>query len=283
MKTMRMNPILLACAAVLGLTACGEGADPGTSLDASALLEDAAFSAALNDGDGEDLVLASFDVPLDLAAEEDVEAELDRDGGYALDCSLDGFKARIREHYDQNGDGRLGRVELGVLRAQLAQRPTHRHRFARHHRISRLHWIYDSDDSRDLDEVELDELRTDLELRCFNRQVYLIETYDENGDGELDSDEWALAIEDLHARREERRAAILDEFDANGDGELDGAERLAAFAARREKIAERRAAIVEEFDEDGDGELNADEKATLREELKARVRGEHFLEGYEVP
>jgi Ca2+-binding EF-hand superfamily protein len=280
---MRVTPIMLACAVLLGLTACGEDSQLGVPVDESALIEDAAFSAALNDGDGEDLVLASFDVPMELAAEEDVESDLDTDADYAPDCSLDGLKARIREHYDQDRDGRLSRREFSALRAQFAERPSRRHRFARHHRITRLRWIYDADDSRDLDEAELDEMRADLELRCFNREVYLIETYDENGDGELDEDEWALAVDDLRARRADRRAAILDEFDTDGNGELDRDERRAAFAARHERIVERRTAIVEEFDEDGDGELDVEEKAALRDALKARVRGEHFLDGDEAP
>jgi Ca2+-binding EF-hand superfamily protein len=280
---MRTTPIMLACAVLLGLTACGEDSQLGVPVDESALIEDAAFSAALNDGDGEDLVLASFDVPMELAAEEDVESDLDTDADYAPDCSLDGLKARIREHYDQDRDGRLSRREFSALRAQFAERPSRRHRFARHHRITRLRWIYDADDSRDLDEAELDEMRADLELRCFNREVYLIETYDENGDGELDEDEWALAVDDLRARRVDRRAAILDEFDTDGNGELDRDERRAAFAARHERIVERRTAIVEEFDENGDGELDVEEKAALRDALKACVRGEHFLDGDEAP
>jgi Ca2+-binding EF-hand superfamily protein len=281
MVMMRTTPIILACAAVLALSACGEDAGLGAPADSGALVENAAFSAALADGDGEDLELASFDVPMTLAAEEDIEAMLDSDGDYAPNCSLTALKARIRDHYDHNGDGRLGPFELHELRVQFMERPARRHRFARHHRIARLRWIYDADGSGDLDESQLDEMRADLEVRCFNRHAYLIETYDEDGNGELDEDEWALAVEDLRARRSERRQAILDEFDENGDGQLDRDERLAAFAARRARIAERRAAIIEEFDEDGDGELNEDEKAALREVLKARVRGEHFLDDEE--
>ena len=41
---------------------------------------------------------------------------------------------------------------------------------------------------------------------------------------------------------------------------------------------ERRVAIFNEFDVNDDGDLDAEEKAALRDSLKARVRGEYFLD-----
>ncbi len=261
------------------LLACGHTGDSGSGED-EALIEDAVFSAALTDGDGEGLLDSTVSGAQVLAAsEEEVESVLGTDEGFARDCSLDGLMERVIAEYDTDGDGKLDRSERKALRREFVPRPLRRHRFARHHRLARLRWIYDADDSRDLDEEERGELRADLEERCENRQAYLLEVYDEDESGTLDEEEWAQIHEDLKARRQARRDAILDEFDADEDGRLDFAERRAAHLALHEALKERRAAVIEEYDEDGDGDLDDDEKAALREALKERVRGGHFGEG----
>jgi len=275
-----IRSIILAGACVGLLVACGAVEDQGVGDGgAAALVEEASFSAALSDGDGEDLGAVSTGIDLALAAEEDVESDLDDDGVFEIDCSLAALRERVIDEYDGNGDGRLGADELHELREELGPRPLRRHCFARHHRLARLRWIYDGDDSGRLDEAERAELRADLEQRCENREAWLLASYDADGSGDLDAEEWAQAIEDLRARRRARRAAILEEFDLNGDGWLGPFERLAALHARVEAIQERRQALFDTYDVDDDGVLDADEKAALREALKSLVRGEYFVDG----
>ena len=259
-------PLLLACA-------------PTADEAAEGLIEDAAFSAALADGDGELLELGGLDADVEDLAEEDVDIELDAGDGFARECSVGAFRQRVIEEYDGDGSGRLELAELRVLREEFGPRPLRRHRYARHWRIARLHWIYDADDSGLLDASELARMRADLEARCENRREYLLATYDADESGDLDEAEWAEAQADLRERRLARREAILEAFDENEDGMLDFVERAAARAARREAIFERRVAIFLEYDVDENGDLDEAEKAALREELMARVRGEYFLEG----
>lgn len=277
-----MRAILLLAGCLPLMLGCGNSAgsasdDSGSA--ASELMEDAAFSAALSDGDGEDLgaSLASFE-PLLAAGEEGVAITLEVDGGFARDCSLSSFEARVLEEYDIDGDGELDSEERSALREEFGPQPVRRHRFARHHRHARLRWIYDDDDSGSLDDAEREELRGDLEERCENRQAYLLATYDADESGSLDEEEWAQAHEDLLARRAALRAALLEEFDLNDDGELDFEERRAAYLARHAAMKARRDAVIEEYDLDDSGDLDSEEKSALREALKQRVRGEHFSE-----
>ncbi len=271
----RITRMLLAVAALPLLAACAPTADE----EVDGLIEDAAFSAALADGDGELLEIGGLEADVEDLADEDVEIELDAGAAFARECSIAGFRERVVRHYDVDASGRLERDEVRVLRNDFGPRPERRHRFARHWRISRLHWIYDVDDSGLLDEDELAAMRADLEERCENRREYLLATYDLDASGDLDEEEWAEAVADLRERRMARREAILEAFDENDDGVLDFFERAAARAARREAIFERRVAVFLEYDVNDDGDLDTDEKAALREELMARVRGEYFLEG----
>jgi Ca2+-binding EF-hand superfamily protein len=284
-----IRAILMVGTGIPILIACGNSTDNGNGTGSAGsaaavnggatLSEEAAFSASLSDGDGQRLDLLTASDELDLAAaEEEVASVLDLDGGFARDCSLDAFEEDVVAEYDASGDGRLDIRELGMLRQEFRPRPIRRHRFARHHRLARLRWIYDGDDSRSLDEDEIEELRGDLEQRCQNRQAYLLENYDEDDSGSLDEEEWAQIRDDLQARKKAFRAAILDEFDADDDGRLDRDERREAHWAQHQAMKERRAAVIEEYDEDGDAELSSEEKLALREALKARVRGEHFGE-----
>jgi Ca2+-binding EF-hand superfamily protein len=277
-----MLSIAIAAVGAPILIACGNPAssDSATGDAAGAqLTEDAAISAVLSDGDGEGLsTLVASDEPLFSAAEEAVASIMETTGGYARSCRLRAFEEAVIQEYDTNGDGRLDRRERRQLRRDFRGKPTRRHRFARHHKRHRVRWIYDSDDSRSLNESEREELRSDLEERCENRRIYLLDHYDEDGSGSLDEDEWERIHEDLDARREARREALLEEFDADEDGSLDLEERREAYRAFHEAMKQKRSEAIERFDLDGDGTLDGEEKAALRESLKQRMRGEHFGE-----
>lgn len=257
------------------------GASCGTSEDAvddaDVDLEDAAFMAALAADEGETLDDVPDGDPLDAADEV-------LDDGDSLapetlwDCSLEAFKHRVRDAYDTDGDGRLSDEERGALREDMGggTRARRLHRWARHHRLRRLRWIYDADDSRSLSPEERQELREDLEMRCLNRQAWLLAQFDADDSGTLDETELQAAHEALRERARARHQEIIDAVDTDDDGRLSAGERMAARERMRQRVQERREALVADFDEDGDGTLSADERALLREALKARVRGEHL-------
>ncbi len=264
----------LGLALSIGGTGCTEASNAaGPSAD---LIDDAAAMAALADGDGEDLSTAMAAMSMDDAVMEDVDVELLEEDDMARACRFIDFRRRVIAEYDTDEDGELDRDERYALRDDLAAPPFRLRKHGRHYRLKRLKWIYDADDSGALDPAERDELRGDLELRCMNREAWLIERYDENGDGELDDDEFGDAVDALVERRQTRRAAFVDQYDENEDGRVDYFERVQARIDRLERILDRHDAAIDEYDVDGDGTLSTDERAPLREKLKARVRGEHF-------
>jgi Ca2+-binding EF-hand superfamily protein len=255
---------------VLGLAACGDD-----SIDT--LLDDAASSAALSQGEGEALEGVPGDNVADGAVEETAGEELMENSLLANDCSFEAMRQNVIDSYDENGDGKLDETERAALREELGDQPRRRRvRWARHHRLARLRWIYDVDGSGDLDEAERAERRADLEARCEARLAYLLENFDADGDGELNEEEWAAVHQALVERVRERRQSVFAEFDGNGDGELDRAELMAFHGYLRSRFQERRRAVLAEYDENGDGVLDETEKEALREYLRARIRGEYF-------
>jgi Ca2+-binding EF-hand superfamily protein len=255
---------------VLGLTACGDNA-------IDALLDDAASSAALSQGEGETLESIPGDEVADGAVEETASDELMENGLLANDCSFEAMRQSVIDSYDEDGDGELSEAERVALREEFGDQPRYRRvRWARHHHLARLRWVYDVDGSGDLDEAERAERRADLEARCEARLAYLLENFDADEDGELDEEEWAAVRQRLTERVRERRQSVFAEFDDNGDGELDRAELMAFHAYLRSRFQERRQAVLAEYDENGDGVLNEAEKEALREYLRARIRGEYF-------
>ncbi len=207
---MRSNPNARFLTVVLGITtgfACGRAGDT-PSEDVDVVLEDAAFIAALAEGEGE----ALEDVPdgdaTDIADEllDDHDAEAP---DVLWDCSLGAVKRRVRAAYDSDGDGRLNDEERVALRQDMGEGPQARRvrRWARHHRLGRLMWIYDADESRSLSDEEREELRQDLEMRCLHRQARLLQEFDD-GDGTLDETELQTAHDAL--RRTRPRAAPGD-------------------------------------------------------------------------
>lgn len=275
---------LLACLIVIS-GACQEGGTPVEDSDLSALLDDGAIAAALSDGDGEDLSESLSSIVEALAAEEDVEFAMGIDGDeqddFAPDCRIEPLRDRVFSHFDVDDNGALSQDEARQLRAAFGPKPFRRHRFTRHHRLARLRWIYDADDSRDLSTTERDELRMDVEMRCMNRFARLLEHWDADESGDLDFEEWTAAREALRERKRARRAAFILEYDEDEDGWLDLGERLAAVSERVKRILDRRDAAILEYDVDGDGRLDTDERTPLRERLRTRVRGEQWA--YEAP
>lgn len=258
---------------VLGLAACGSAEEAEFEL-----LEDAAMIAALSDGDGE--ALESADVEgstANAAAESADEAGANaEDTTYEPDCSLNRFRQRVVEKYDDDGDGRLNEAERATLAEEMGTPGRRFRRFVRHHRRNRLQWVYDADGDGALSAEERAELRNDLEQRCINRKAFLLQRYDANDNGVMDPDEWKAAHADLRSRWQGRRGRVMDRYDANDNGKLDPAERQKFISDSRARIGDRRGKIKSRFDIDEDGSLNDEELAALKEHLKTFVRGEHF-------
>lgn len=248
-----------------GLFACaGEPAADETESD-DVSLEVATQMSALEvdeDGSDEDFADATDDAPV-----------IDRD------CSLRGRRQRLIAHYDTDGDGALSEAERDALREDFGGGRRGRPHVVRKLRREFLSRLYDADRSGDLDEGERAELNADLEARCEAQKAHRLANYDADASGDLSESEWQALAADVKARFAARHAKWLEAFDANQNGKLDPAERAAARAALHDRLKDRRAALEAEFDTDGNGKLDADERLALVEELKARVRGEHFGEG----
>jgi len=276
MRRTRFALLAATVAALLVTIGCGESTQtPGASAQ---LVEDAAAAAALADGEDVDLSesLASYD--LGAAAEEDVDFADMGPEGYARDCRVVEFRQRVIEEYDVDGDGELDADERAALRADFGVHPLRRSWFARYHRMKRLAWIYDRDDSFDLDEAERDELRMDLETRCMNRQAWLLDAFDAYESGDLDDAEWQAALDDLAERVKARHDEFVARYDENDDGVVDAFERVQARIDRLEVMLAIHEMALEKYDENGDGRLSTDEREALRDALAERVQGQGFLD-----
>jgi len=261
----------IAALALWSLTGCG------TNMDTEALIEEATYTEALSEGDGEGL----DGVPEgdeDGVVDEEAEASVDDEAQLSETCSLEALRARVMARYDRNGDGRLGPAERAALAEDLGPYPRARYRWARHFRLQRMKWVYDANEDGVLDEAERAALRGDLEARCEARRAALLEHFDADQSGALEASEWAAAREALRARIQARVQAVLAEFDANQNGVLDEGERLQLVAAVRARLQALRAELKAQFDVDGNGVLDEAERAQLREFLRSHVRGEHFGE-----
>ncbi|MEW5848963.1 MAG: hypothetical protein AB2A00_09115 [Myxococcota bacterium] len=161
--------------------------------------------------------------------------------------------------------------------------PPHGGRGMGRHRWRMLAWVYDNDESGDLDEAERAELESDLAARCEARNARLLAQYDADADGTLSSEEEAQAQADLQAAHEARRAEALASYDADGNGSLSCAERQAMHEARHAEMEQLRAEREAEFDVDGSGDLDASERAAKRAAIKERIRSGEPGPGEEPP
>lgn len=240
------------------------------------LLEEATYSAALSEGDGENLDDVPVDEDLEAAAAEVADGDLDEGVDLNPDCSLDGLRQRVMNRYDQNGNGRLDRGERNRLAEELDPLARLQNRWMRHYRLQRLLWVHDQNEDGVLGQAEQDRLRINLQARCQNRQAALLDGFDADEDGSLNAEEWEAARLALQDRIQARVQDRLQQHDANGDGQLDENERRAMIAAAEQRMQQQREQLRLQYDANGDGQLDQQERATLREMLQARVRGEQF-------
>jgi hypothetical protein len=260
--------IAIAGILALALWGCGQ-------VDSQALIEEATYTEALSEGDGEGLTGVP-EADEDGVVDEEAEASVDDEAQLSDTCSLEAIRARVLARYDRNGDGKLGPAERAALAEDLGPYPALRYRWARHFRLQRMKWVYDANEDGVLEQTERAALRADLEARCEARRAVLLEHFDADQSGTLDASEWAAARDALRARIQARVQAVLDEFDANGNGQLDAGEKLQLAAAVRARLQALREEIKAQYDADGNGVLDEAERAQLREFLRAHIRGEYF-------
>jgi hypothetical protein len=253
----------------------------------------ATYAAAATQGGEAD----TAGVPDDTAVPQEGDAEAgDDETNLHRDCSLDAVHDRVMQNADTDGDGTISEEERAALEARFGERgPPGRHGprgegmggegpggegmaggpgggpgGRGHHGpmgFRRLMWIYDADDSGELDEAERAILEADLEARGAAIEARTLAEFDADADGLLSDAELEAARSAHRAAQEARRAAELVTYDTDGDGRLSREEMRAKHDAKR-------AGLEAEYDLDASGDLDATEKAALREYLRSVVRGE---------
>ena len=155
----KLAAIFVLPIALASLTACGDESIEDITLD------EATYLSALEEED-----MGTEEGDASGSAEEDPDVE------EQFACSFDQIRERIRNRFDRNGngdvedeerermneafsdgdggeaseDGELGRPN----RQRVRDRVRDARRQHRHHKLRRLRWIYDTDNSRSLDDEE---------------------------------------------------------------------------------------------------------------------------------
>lgn len=285
---MRKLPItLILPLAFTGFIACGEFESETTEDIIS--LDEATYLAAL---EGEDL--GSEDA-------EPEESSVDDSADDVNACSFEQIKKRVRKRFDRNNNGDIDPREQEEMNASyddgeesdeeqdgevrrhkrvksLRDRAENKRRGHRHHKLRRIRWIYDADNSRSLDAEEKATLRADIEARCANIRAKHLDQFDADGDGTLSPKERRDAHEAKRSKHKNKRDAFTNRVDSDNNGRLSQAEKRNARKDRREKRHNKRDALKTRFDADGDGTLSDDEKTALRSYLREWIRGEHLGE-----
>ena len=283
----KLMTILILPVAFAGFAACGEF--ESEAAEDIITLDEATYLAAL---EGEDLGSedAEPEDPSVDDATEDVNA-----------CSFDQIKKRVRKRFDRNKNGDIDPREQEEMNASyddeeetdddqdgevrrhkrvksLRDRADNKRRGHRHHKLRRIRWIYDADNSRSLDAAEKATLHADIEARCANIRARHLERFDSDADGTLSAEERRSAHEAKRTKRKDRRDAFTNRVDSDNDGHVSKAEKRDARKARRNKRHNQRDTIKTRFDADGDDTLSDDEKTALRSYLREWIRGEHLGE-----
>ncbi len=191
------------------------------------------------------------------------------------DCDARAILDRIVGQYDDDGSGQVDeQPEEDAVWEARDERPDHAQR-RRARAWHRLAFVYDADDSGDLDDSEMATLLDDFSVRCEAIHARLLEEFDADGSGDLDEDELAAAHAEMEARREERRAEMDEQGGAHHMGASDGMADGGGPDAGGDggpRMGDRPDPMVATWDVDGDGELSADELATMRAEVRERIR-----------
>jgi Ca2+-binding EF-hand superfamily protein len=151
-------------------------------------------------------------------------------------------RAKVKEKYDANDDGKLGPRERAKAHQDLNAKVKERREAAKAR--------FDKDGDGKLSSEE--RKNAAAALKKFHHKKYF--------------QAWKKKHPKLWAK-------ALKKYDADGDGKLNESERKAF----REACQDRREAIKDKFDKDGDGKLNSEERVALRKALARHRHKKHFL------
>ena len=194
-----------------------------------------------------------------------LEADTDRPELFRA-CNAQAVVDSIVARYDANKNGSIDEDEGDRLWAKRSRR----NKYERRKRLGKwrmLSFIYNEDDSDNLNDDELRTLLGDFDLRCEALHAQLADEFDHNGDGFLDDDEFLTAKEAVRTRHKEHRRLRASEkhsMETSGNREA-----LKAFKKGDLGICP---AIAVEFDTDRDGFLNPSERKVLRDTLRTRIQ-----------
>lgn len=264
---------VLALATAAGCTA--NTSDDSSTVEETLDTAQAMSSESTGEDPVEDAVAADGDV--EGAATEAEEAGFDAPQPLDLGCGVrKEIRARIKEHFDANGDGRLDSSERQDLVDAVGDHPRAKLAFVklgikvRHHVWKRIVWAYDVDGSGSLEKDEKLALAKAVAARCEARKERILATWDADADGKLDDGELRTAIGAHMQARRERFVTLLAKIDTNDDKQIDASERTAAKAALVARYQAKRDEIKAKYDANGDGTLDDSEIAALKADIRAR-------------
>mgnify|MGYP001261494284 CR=1 FL=1 len=253
--------ILGAIALAGATTACNQETNEIDPYDAEITLEDATFVSALEES----------------STEED--DGYDSGEGETPDptnpCDLESISERVLNRYDTDQDGELSEDEQAAMQVAHGERPQrHQHqgrRMMRKHFFKHIRWIYDADDSGNLDDNEKDNLISDLHARCENKWDNFLSQFDHDQSGDLNETEKQQARQMRRETKAQKREDMLAEYDTNENGQLDPSEHKQMRKDRREEIESRGDAVRDTYIGD-DEEMDETERAALRDMLREKIR-----------
>lgn len=187
-------------------------------------------------------------------------------------CDAPGEFAKLFAEADGDQSGALDAPEGRKVRRGFGPPP---------HVLHLLKWVYDADESGDLDETERAALLADHTARCEALQDRLLADFDADGDGTLSEAELEEAR--ANAPRPPHGHGPRGEGDTDGppggrghhgprgEGDTDGPPGGRGHHGPPVDLNDPPPPVVDEFDADGDGTLSASEAATARAEIRARL------------
>ena len=162
------------------------------SSESENVLQEAEALSVDTDGDAVEEA-ATSDADIEAAADEEAAgagADAVGDAPSDIGCGLrKTVRARIKDHFDANGDGKLDESERAELVDAVGGHPRAKLAFAkmglrvRHQVFRHIKWAYDVDGDGKLDDAERAALSSAVQARCEARKARALAKYDANANG----------------------------------------------------------------------------------------------------
>jgi len=128
-----------------------------------------------------------------------------------------------------------------------------------------LRFLFDADDSGDIDAAERATLLADMTERCKNHRVLVLARFDADKDGTLSEQEETAARQTLKQELDGQVGKLVSAHDTDGDGCLSPEE-------MKPMMEQQRKYLGQQFDADKDGALSSSELGVLRAYLRLQFR-----------